>query len=77
MILSLLAFNLGFKELNPIMLVFLTQPIMLILIKFVLPLIIAWALPGKWLWPGNHSDVHGRAVGYQRIGLFIPLTLLS
>ena len=48
---SLLAVNLGFKEMNPLMAVLLGQAPLTILLKLVLPVTIAWVTPGRWLKP--------------------------
>jgi hypothetical protein len=50
-LLTVAAYNMGLKELNPVMANMLTTPWLLISIKLALPILIAWLLPGKWLWP--------------------------
>jgi len=49
--LSLVAINLGFKELNPLMAVLLGQTPVIVLLKLILPVTIAWVTPGRWLKP--------------------------
>jgi hypothetical protein len=51
LILTLVAVNLGFKELNPVMSVVLSQTPVTILLKLILPVTIAWVTPGRWLKP--------------------------
>lgn len=49
--LTLVAMHLGFNELNPLVGFLLEMPALLVLAKFVLPLLIAWLMPGRLLWP--------------------------
>ncbi len=49
--LTVLAMYLGFYEVNPLMRYLLTVPLLLVIIKFVVPLFIAWLAPGKLLLP--------------------------
>ena len=49
--LTLVAMHLGFEELNPLVGFLLEIPALLVLVKFVLPLLIAWLMPGRLLWP--------------------------
>ena len=51
LILTVLASNAGFTELNPIMKGMLDSPLELLLVKFIVPLFIAWLVPGKLLLP--------------------------
>ena len=51
LVLTVLAINLGFHEINPLMRLFLQIPAVLLLIKLLLPALIAWLVPGKLLWP--------------------------
>ena len=51
LVLTVLASNAGFTELNPIMKGMLDSPLELVLVKFILPLFIAWLVPGKLLLP--------------------------
>jgi hypothetical protein len=49
--LTLVATNLGFLELNPLMRDSLTSPCQLVIFKFCIPLLITWFVPGKLLIP--------------------------
>ncbi len=49
--LTCLAFSLGLKELNPLLLFASHSPFLLVLLKVVLPIFIAWLIPRKLLWP--------------------------
>ena len=49
--LTLLAMYLGFDELNPMINFMLDKPALLVLVKLVLPVGIAWLMPGRLLWP--------------------------
>lgn len=49
--LTLVAMHLGFDELNPFMGFLLDIPALLVLVKVILPLLIAWLMPGRLLWP--------------------------
>ncbi len=49
--LTLLATHLGIPELNPLMRTLLASPLQLVVIKLVIPLLIAWLVPGKFLIP--------------------------
>ena len=49
--LTLVAINLGFDELNPLVNFLLGMPVLLVLVKLILPLLIAWLMPGRLLWP--------------------------
>lgn len=49
--LTLLAIYLGFDELNPLVDFMLDMPVLLIMVKGVLPIGIAWLMPGRLLWP--------------------------
>ncbi len=51
LILSLCAAYFGFAELNPVMRNLLASPVQLILIKLVIPILIAWLVPGRLLLP--------------------------
>jgi hypothetical protein len=50
--LTLLAMNIGLRELNPFINGMLDSPFKLIMVKFLIPLLIAWLVPGKLLIPG-------------------------
>ena len=51
LVLTALAINLGFYEINPLMRIFIQIPHVLLLIKFFIPVFLAWLIPGKLLWP--------------------------
>jgi len=51
LVLTVLATSSGITELNPIMNVILGSPLKLILVKLLVPLLIAWFVPGKLLIP--------------------------
>jgi hypothetical protein len=49
--LTLFALSQGANELNPLMRSVVNSPLQLYITKIVLPLFLAWLLPGKLLWP--------------------------
>jgi hypothetical protein len=49
--LTLFALSQGANELNPLMRSMVNSPLQLYTAKLVLPLFLAWLLPGKLLWP--------------------------
>lgn len=49
--LTLVAMHLGFDELNPLVGFLLDKPVLLVFAKGFLPLLIAWLMPGRLLWP--------------------------
>jgi hypothetical protein len=49
--LSVVAVNHGFTEINPVMRFLICIPVLLILVKLILPVLIAWLIPGRLLWP--------------------------
>jgi len=51
LVLTVLAVYLGFSELNPFIKYLVSIPVLLLVIKLVIPLIIAWLVPGKLLLP--------------------------
>jgi len=51
LILTIWAMHLGLNELNPFIQPLLAMPAMLLLVKLLIPVIIAWAVPGRFLWP--------------------------
>ncbi len=51
LLLTIVAMSLGFYEINPLMRYLLTVPLLMVLIKFAVPLLIAWLAPGKLLLP--------------------------
>jgi hypothetical protein len=48
---TVVAVSLGFTEVNPFMRLLITLPIMLIVVKLVIPVLIAWLIPGRLLLP--------------------------
>ena len=51
LVLTLFAVSLGFSELNPLMRHLVAVPYLLLVVKFAIPLMIAWLVPGKLLLP--------------------------
>jgi len=49
--LTILAVYMGFTELNPIVDWMLKVPLVLLMVKCILPVLVAWAIPGRLLWP--------------------------
>jgi hypothetical protein len=49
--LTLFATSFGARELNPLMNQMLASPLMLYVVKLIIPLFLAWLLPGKILIP--------------------------
>ena len=49
--LTLVAMQMGFEELNPFVGFLLEIPALLVVAKVILPLLIAWLMPGRLLWP--------------------------
>jgi hypothetical protein len=49
--LTVLAISLGLTELNPFVRFLVQMPVLLIVVKLVIPVLIAWIMPGKLLWP--------------------------
>jgi hypothetical protein len=49
--LTVLAISLGLTELNPLVRFLVEIPILLIIVKMIIPVLIAWIMPGKLLWP--------------------------
>jgi hypothetical protein len=49
--LTVLAIYLGLSELNPLIKQLVSIPILLLIVKLILPLLIAWLIPGKLLLP--------------------------
>lgn len=52
LVLTLVAFSLGFTEVNPVMRFLLQAPALLLLFKLLVPIAIAWLVPGRVLLPG-------------------------
>ncbi|HUT67392.1 MAG TPA: DUF5658 family protein [Dehalococcoidales bacterium] len=49
--LTILAMYLGLAELNPFVRYIIRIPALLLMIKLFIPVLIAWLMPGKLLWP--------------------------
>jgi hypothetical protein len=49
--LTLLAVYLGLSEINPLVRFLIAIPVLLILVKMLVPVLIAWLMPGKLLLP--------------------------
>jgi hypothetical protein len=49
--LTVLAVNIGLHELNPFVRYLFDMPVLLVGVKFAIPLLIAWLIPGKFLLP--------------------------
>jgi hypothetical protein len=49
--LTVLAIYLGFAELNPFVRFLIGIPVLLLVVKLIVPLLIAWFMPGKLLLP--------------------------
>jgi hypothetical protein len=49
--LTILAMNLGLWELNPIVRFLVHIPVLLVVVKLIIPVLIAWIMPGRLLWP--------------------------
>ena len=51
LVLTVLAVNIGLHELNPVIRYLFDLPVLLIVVKFAVPLVLAWLIPGKFLLP--------------------------
>ncbi|OGO00394.1 MAG: hypothetical protein A2Y58_05845 [Chloroflexi bacterium RBG_13_51_52] len=51
LILTILAINLGLFEINPLVRFMVQIPALLLAVKFVIPVLIAWIMPGRLLLP--------------------------
>jgi hypothetical protein len=51
LVMTLIAMRLGFAELNPMMSFLLGIPALLVFVKLLLPVLLAWLMPGRLLWP--------------------------
>jgi hypothetical protein len=49
--LTILAMYLGFWEINPLVRLLVHIPVLLVVVKLVIPVIIAWIMPGRLLLP--------------------------
>jgi hypothetical protein len=48
---TIVAVSAGLTELNPVMRFLISMPVLLLLVKLALPVLIAWLIPGRLLWP--------------------------
>lgn len=48
---TVVAVAMGLTEINPLMRFLISLPVLLILFKLVIPVLIAWLVPGRLLWP--------------------------
>ena len=53
MTLTVVARSMGFNELNPLMNFMMNTPALLLMVKLVIPVLIAWLMPGKLLLPST------------------------
>ncbi len=51
LVLTFVAISFGLNELNPLMRYLFAMPLLLLVVKFIIPLLIAWLAPGKLLLP--------------------------
>ncbi|MFC1995051.1 DUF5658 family protein [Chloroflexota bacterium] len=51
LILTVFAVSAGLSELNPVMRNLLASPLQLVVVKLVIPLLIAWLIPSRFLIP--------------------------
>jgi hypothetical protein len=51
LLLTILAMYLGLWEMNPLVRFLIHIPVLLVFIKFVFPILVAWIMPGRLLWP--------------------------
>jgi hypothetical protein len=51
LVLTVLAMYLGLWEMNPLVRFLVHAPALLILIKLIIPVLVAWIMPGRLLWP--------------------------
>ncbi len=51
LLLTILAMYLGLWEMNPLVRFLIHIPVLLVFIKFVFPIVVAWIMPGRLLWP--------------------------
>ncbi len=49
--LTVLAANLGLTEINPFIRFLVQIPALLLMVKLAIPVLIAWLMPGRLLWP--------------------------
>lgn len=48
---TLVAVSVGFTELNPLISFIIRLPVLLLMVKLVIPVLIAWLIPGRLLLP--------------------------
>jgi len=51
LVLTLFAVSWGLQELNPVVAGMLQSTLLLVMVKAVIPIAVAWLVPGKWLLP--------------------------
>ena len=51
LVLTVVAVYLGFSELNPVVRFLFQIPVLLLIVKLAIPILIAWLIPGRLLWP--------------------------
>ncbi len=51
LLLTILAMNLGLSEINPLIKLLIKIPALILVVKLFIPILIAWLIPGKLLWP--------------------------
>jgi hypothetical protein len=72
-LMTILAVNAGFQELNPVMRGLLGSPVQLITFKLVIPLAIAWLVPAKLLIPALVLLLAVIGLNVKELLLFIGL----
>ena len=51
LILTVVAVYLGLSEINPVIRFMFQIPVLLLIAKLAIPILIAWLMPGRLLWP--------------------------
>jgi hypothetical protein len=51
LLLTLVAMYIGLAEMNPFIRFMVHMPVLLLTVKLFVPVLIAWAIPGRLLWP--------------------------
>jgi hypothetical protein len=51
LVLTVVAVYLGMSELNPVIKFMFQIPVLLLVAKLAIPILIAWLIPGRLLWP--------------------------
>jgi hypothetical protein len=72
-LMTILAVNAGFQELNPVMRGLLGSPVQLITFKLVIPLAIAWLVPARLLIPALVLLLAVIGLNVKELLLFIGL----